>query len=1088
MKRSVLVFLAMLVFTPPVVVSAQTNQSTETPPIPADIRALLEKGPENLTEQEKEKVSSTLRPLISQGVAQTTETANTPGAINCFDYYHFGSVQVDVSPTLAATVPGATMGFMGWIKNTNDYPIVAGEVYAKIFFKKTQDDVLTHQNGYALIDQFAVKDNLSLAAKGEQELSFTWDVPYAAETGDYQIAFYFASAKRYNLLGLSFTDDVNGNTADFSILGSTDVAVSFDKNAVKLNGNPYAFAAFPPHFTEDEKVKAEVKLTNPKNETILVPVSWKLYAWDGLREEALRDLSEEVVTLKPKETKILSHLVPAINASVSYLVVEAKDQDMKSLLDIRFVRDGIEETRINFPSITTYPLKEGEEATVFSCAHSTNQPIVKGNILKLTLRDESDQIIHAYRYQGDITGDMMGVQDVFTPGKTYTTFSLTASLERDGQILEAVTQKYRCQDIDKALCPKTVAGSIQDIVIGKRTSLLIALTLSLFLGLVIWKVWKDKKGSLTRVISFLAVVIVSGMMFFGGATGVEAKSVVSSNGWQGGGYPYLAQFATDAGIATGWWTGIRNNLSVNVTYVANVTNLDTGTVLSSGATIPTGTQLFVGSKPFAATDISWFATGESADSPYGHWVAGAGPSSAPGVCDPADHVNVVDFSSWYGLPAMTQYENIYIPFSVNPPAVTYSHSGTATLSCDASGQYCTVTSPGTINFSVNYPATYGKFYQRVDIHYGVPGLDGCYGGNAGLQLSNYMSPVGGVYVHSIPAQTIPFTFTAVSSNNPPNPPTITGPVNTTATLSNAFTLWGSDPDNDTVRYGIDLDNNGTVDMYAPSFGYVASNTSQITNRAWPTAGVKTFRARTEDSKGGVSGWTSHTITVAPAPTLTFTAAPTVFPYTGGTTTLSWTTSGTSCWASGGWTGWQATTGTPTSVQPVSATTTFTLECWDGTGASSGPRSAVITVTPAPAPTVSLLINGAHSNISLFKGSTYTISWSVADAASCSASSSDDFGGVIATTPSTGSFTVTADQDSTPTLSCTGFGGLVTSDSLFADVTCISSTSAYGSCNCPTEKKSRHVIEASCNEYDESIDCSTAEKNACRDFNWKEVAP
>ena len=37
---------------------------------------------------------------------------------------------------------------------------------------------------------------------------FTWQVPAFAETGDYQVATYFLSDKKFNLLGLSFTDDV----------------------------------------------------------------------------------------------------------------------------------------------------------------------------------------------------------------------------------------------------------------------------------------------------------------------------------------------------------------------------------------------------------------------------------------------------------------------------------------------------------------------------------------------------------------------------------------------------------------------------------------------------------------------------------------------------------------------------------------------------------------------------------------------------------------------------------------------------------------------------------------------------------------
>ena len=148
--------------------------------LPMDIQTLLKKDPATLTDEEKTKIL----PLLQPSLVQPAVEANTPGAINCFDHYRFGSVQVDVSPTLGSTVPGATLGFAGKLKNDNDYPIVAGQVYAKIFLKKVQNDDLTHQNGYSLVDQFVVESDLSLPAKGEQDLSFAWMVPTAAEAGD----------------------------------------------------------------------------------------------------------------------------------------------------------------------------------------------------------------------------------------------------------------------------------------------------------------------------------------------------------------------------------------------------------------------------------------------------------------------------------------------------------------------------------------------------------------------------------------------------------------------------------------------------------------------------------------------------------------------------------------------------------------------------------------------------------------------------------------------------------------------------------------------------------------------------------------
>jgi hypothetical protein len=295
--------------------------------------------------------------MKSRQAATTSQPAAKPtllpGTVDCFDFYHFGSVQADFSATLAATVPGATIGFTGKVRNDNTYPVVDGQVYVKIF-RKGGDEKLIHQNGYALVDQFALPDTFNIPAKGERTASFAWKVPENAMKGDYQVSFFFETAKRYNLLGLSFTDDVTGNQAQFSVKTDNASIVELDKNQVSLNGTDYHFAAFPPHFTKDEPVTATVKIVNPKNTEIVVPVIWKLYAWDGLREEALQDTKTELITLKPKETKEIAYRAKPIESSVSYLVVETKDRNASSILDIRFVRDGIEETRINFPSITDF--------------------------------------------------------------------------------------------------------------------------------------------------------------------------------------------------------------------------------------------------------------------------------------------------------------------------------------------------------------------------------------------------------------------------------------------------------------------------------------------------------------------------------------------------------------------------------------------------------------------------------------------------------------------------------------------------------------------------------------------------------------
>jgi hypothetical protein len=116
-------------------------------------------------------------------LGQPTAAAAPVGTGNCFDYYHFGSVQVDVTPSVASAVSGVPITFTGKIKNANPYPIVDGSVYVKIFRKR--GDGSKDANGPDVVDQFTA-DNLTIPANGQLPASITWNIPAYAASGDYK--------------------------------------------------------------------------------------------------------------------------------------------------------------------------------------------------------------------------------------------------------------------------------------------------------------------------------------------------------------------------------------------------------------------------------------------------------------------------------------------------------------------------------------------------------------------------------------------------------------------------------------------------------------------------------------------------------------------------------------------------------------------------------------------------------------------------------------------------------------------------------------------------------------------------------------
>ena len=448
----------------------------------------------------------TVAPAFAQGATPATATSTPPvpslvggetvkSPLNCFDYYTFGSVSADLQPSLSQTVPGATLTFKGDIVSANSYPILDGTLYVKLF--KRNEKTFASGDGNELVDQFIIKDGISLPAKGTLPVSYDWQVPMNAVGGEYYAAYFFTTAKRYNLMGLSFTDDVVGNQAQFTITNIEDPKVAkISKIDTTLNGRDHHFAAFPLHFKVGETVTVKTTITNPSDKAKTLPLQWNQYSWDAMNKDNLRFTKTEVVTLAAKETKTVTYEVQPQQESVVYIVATTQDMQAKSILDIRYVRDGIEQTRINFPGVTSFPIKAGEEQTLFACAHSTNQPVVPGNTLTLTLKDKDGKIIHEYRYEGDISGAMGGFGDKFSTDKNINYATITATLERNGVIVEQVTQTYDCSAIDKNSClPETISvGHTFDWIKAHLIQVLLIIVIILLLGAIGVFLYKKRKN------------------------------------------------------------------------------------------------------------------------------------------------------------------------------------------------------------------------------------------------------------------------------------------------------------------------------------------------------------------------------------------------------------------------------------------------------------------------------------------------------------------------------------------------------------------------------------------------------------------
>lgn len=406
-----------------------------------------------------------LEPTADDGENVPMETTPAPSStVNCFDYYSFGSVQAKLTASVSSAVSGTPITFKGVVENSNDYPIVDGGLYVKVFkMRGSKND----GNGPDVVDQFLIKGDITIQANASAPVTFTWKVPSFAQSGDYQLATFFTASRKFNLLGLSFTDDVVGNTVPFTVVGEQEKTVSFDKAGVAVNGTPYQFAAVPPRISATEPAVIDARIRNTESVPENVSVSWTIYQWDAqLRENVVQEEVDQITVPANGATKV-SVTVADTSYPVYLVVGELVWRDTKSVIGARFGREGVDRTRINFPGVTAFPLKAGQETTLFSCLHNSgDRAVVPDGRLDLQLFDIDGNVIHEYSYQGDVTGNMMGVADRFTPEDDYDYFELNARLYQKDAFVDEAQLIYDCEVIDERFCMEKKAMTFSSFLAG----------------------------------------------------------------------------------------------------------------------------------------------------------------------------------------------------------------------------------------------------------------------------------------------------------------------------------------------------------------------------------------------------------------------------------------------------------------------------------------------------------------------------------------------------------------------------------------------------------------------------------------------
>lgn len=876
-------------------------------------------------------------PASLQG-ANTAEVTIPNGAASCFDYYTTDSVQIDVEPVSSVAAAGTPFAFVGSITNNNPYPIVNGSIFVKIF-KLEDGGVNSGVTTQSVTNQFFASSDISLSAHASKVIEIPFAVPSYSVNGKYGIATYFVMNDRFSLEDLSSASD---NPSVFNIEGGQTGGVAFDSNGAYLNDVEYRFAASSPHFTKDETVVLSVPVVNTTAETINAIVDFELFNGDSIGAKNILDTKKEGITLAPGEEKVLLYEATKATGAVTLIRATLTYNKTTSILNTRFERDGIAETRLIFPGITSYPLEKGKEITLFTCLQSTDPSLAEGDTLTLTLSDLEGKTIHSYTYEGGVIDAVMAVKDSFKPEDALTDFTLTASLSRDGQLIEEVTSTYRCVDIDTSLCVAEEDG----------TNLLVITTATLLLIAAIFMILKHR-GYFTPSLAIAFTLIALGT-FSPQAEARTESSVGSHPGvlwarWDSHDYSVVGRPDLNSG-----YNGAIGQPKYSVDYSAAAKNTDSGQSYvdvpyspydsidpSYSKPVSVGERITFTPKALENADITWnadfprdFIPNNKVFMEGGYWRTDASAPPQSGrvedgfitysfdgtsklmsirkfaSCESEDYF----FTSAYQNPA-----NIaeYVSLVMDPVAPTYTSS--ANLTCGSASPdgsvSCVVNAPGKVTFAFRYPDTYGYFYHRFydprnENTASTRREAGCYGTSEPVQylgagdLGAYNPAYRTSFKAKIFAKSIEFAFwSAYPPGLVPNAPEIKGNSdmtvaalssgNTGANIPFFFRADHPDGDSQTIKYEFKW-SDIAASSSLPVSGYVADRTVLGTSRTFTNPGTYTLSVIVVDDDNNRSVATQHTISISSPGVTTLTTTDCTIPAGASTctTTLTWNAPGT----------------------------------------------------------------------------------------------------------------------------------------------------------------------------------------------------
>ncbi len=431
--------------------------------------------------------------LVRDGDMQQ-EISKWSQMVSCFDYYTFGSIDVNLTPNYDSYQPGDPVIITGTIKNNNHYPVVWLTIKARLVKNIPTPDPTRAE--IMILDEFDVADNIILDAQGEFEISYTHLIPLNAPAGQYQMYFYAVEQNRFNLSGLSFTNDIVASRIVFDVEGEQPDSIYLDQTRITVWDKSHNVMAFMTQHLSDTSIVVSLPLVNPNEITKQMAISYTLFSWDAANPANKITTKTEQITIPAKWEKFLTYTLEKWELPVYYLaisaepVVQAGDSSVfqeKAISNIRFIIQDISKPRFNFVGVDSFPLKKDTESTLITCFHNTNAIIdTRNTTIETVVLDNRNRELSRTEYRGKVAPSIEGIKNTFVPKKDIWEFTVIAKMTgENGEEIDTVIKKYNCRDINPSICPspETITQQMIWWLLGVIVFILLA-------AVVIWK-WRN---------------------------------------------------------------------------------------------------------------------------------------------------------------------------------------------------------------------------------------------------------------------------------------------------------------------------------------------------------------------------------------------------------------------------------------------------------------------------------------------------------------------------------------------------------------------------------------------------------------------